>query len=801
MAPPPTKPAPSPGATPSATATSATTSATTSAPATSTPTTSTPAPATLSSAAPLAALATLLAALVLIPGHRAHGLWSTGEIGVLQRAQAALGAPLGGLERAPLLPDALRTQALALTGDPAAIRLPGALAAALLVGLAVLLARRLGAPPRLALLAGGFALAFPLLQSQARLALGNPIGELTAALAAILGAAALTARDPRRALLLALATLAALALALLSAGLLLGLLLPLLTIALAWPRAPASIHLSQAPPDLSQTPADLSSKPADLSPTPAPSDLSSKPAHLSFGTPRPRWLAALLAAAILGTLALTLYLAYHQADGWIPALAAARDLPLAERPYHRNFTAGLQELSDQLFPWLPLVVVGLLHPGRARWPAMWLLAALVLVSAWSLRYGPTPLPIVVPAALVCAAGVEHLLAATTTTATRRLGLALALAGGLILAKDARRTPGQIGAVFVHGKGEHTYPAKELGAPDLLADLALLAALALLLAALTRRPANPSTRLEHLQARLPTWLPIAILLVTLAHQALRYGHSLLPRTSELLSLHRPLTRFAAWRDAGALQGPLAVHRISDPGVALYGPPADERSAPATRDAVLTWLKGQAPVAALVRRSELAPLFEQARAGGWPLHVLDASHRDTVLIANTLPPGATDENPILRVLRDAPPTLAHTTLVRFEDLVEVIGWQWQEPIVRGRETTLEVALRVLKPLPSGSKLYFRLQQGRLSRVNPMPHELAEGLYPSHHWRAGDYILHRFTVTVPMLEVLPGAHDVVLGMRRTESSNYKISHPTTDDPALGVRFRGDGHEFAELGPVQVW
>ena len=85
--------------------------------------------------------------------------------------------------------------------------------------------------------------------------------------------------------------------------------------------------------------------------------------------------------------------------------------------------------------------------------------------------------------------------------------------------------------------------------------------------------------------------------------------------------------------------------------------------------------------------------------------------------------------------------------------------------------------------------------------MPHELAEGLYPSHHWRAGDYILHRFTVTVPMLEVLPGAHDVELGMRRTESSNYKISHPTTDDPALGVRFRGGGHEFAELGPVQVW
>lgn len=759
----------------------------------------------------LAALATLVALAALVPGYRTHGLWSTGEIGVLQRAQAALGAALGGLERAPILPDALRTQALALTGDPAAIRLPGALAAALLVGLTVLLARRLGAAPRFALLAGGFALAFPVLQSQARLALGNPIGELAATTAALLGATALTTPRRATALALALATLAALTLALLSAGLLLGVLLPLLAIALAWPRRPNATDLSQTPAHLSQTPASdhLSQTPANLSQAPAsahlsqaPADLSQTPAHVPH--PPPRWLAALLAAAILGVVALILALAYHQGDGWIPALAAARDLPLAERPYYRDFAASLQELSNQLFPWLPLLVVGLLHPGRARWPALWLLAGLVLISAWSLRYGPTPLPLVVPAALVCAAAVEHLLDPNTGTPTRRLGLALALAGSLILAKDARRTPGSIGAVLVHDQSEHSYPAKELAAPDLLAQLAQLAALAILLAVLTRRPGTPSggqTRLQRLQARLPPWLPVALLLVTLAHQALRYGHSLLPRTSELLSLHRPLARYAAWRDAGALVSPLAVHRISDPGVALYGPPGAGRSALASRDAVVTWLKGQAPAAALVRRSELAPLHEQARADGWPLYVLDASHRDVVLLANTLPPGAIDDNPILRVLRDAPPQLAHSTLVRFEDHVEVIGWQWQEPIVRGRETTLEVAFHVLKPLIAGSKLYFRLQQGRLSRINPMPHELAEGIYPAQHWRAGDYILHRFTVAVPMLEVLPGAHEVVLGLRRSESSNYKISFPTADDPELAVHFPSSNHEFAELGPVTVW
>ena len=742
--------------------------------------------APLRSAWVLGGLATLAAGLVLVPGYRAHGLWSTGEIAVLQRVQAALGAALGGLERASPLPDALRTQALALSGDPAAIRLPGALAAALLVGLAVALARRLGAPPRFALLAGGFALATPLLQSQARLALGNPVGELTATLAALLGAAALA--HPRRgpALALALAALASAALAFASCGLLLGVLLPFVAVALAWPRGPVLTDLSQKSSDLSQEPSDLSQEPSDRS------------RRLAA---RPLWQAALLALAILAPLALLLLLVYRQGDGWIPALGAARDLTLGERGGLRPFTATFEEFSNQIFPWLPLLVVGLLHPGRARWPAAWALLGVVLISAWALRYGPQPAPLTVPAAVVCAAAVEHLLHPRTGVAARRLGLLLVLAGGLILAKDVRRTPGRVGAVLVHGKGEQGYPARELQAADLLAGLAQLAALGLLLAACARRPADPRGRLQRLQARLPTWLPAALLLGVTVHQALRYGQDLLPRTSELLSLHRPLSRHAAWHAAGALPGPLALHRISDPGVALYGPPEAERAPLSTRDAVIEWLRAPTPAAALIRTSELAPIFQLSRAGGWPLYVLDASNRDIVLLANQRPPGAADENPIRRVLLDEPPALAHPTLVRFENYLEVIGWQWQEPIVRGRETTLELALRVLGPLPSGSKIYVRLQQGRLSRINPAPHELAEGLYPPQHWRAGDYILHRFTVQVPMLEILPGAHEVVIGLRRTESSNYKISVPEGEAGEHGVSLRGAGREFANVGEVQVW
>ena len=43
-------------------------------------------------------------------------------------------------------------------------------------------------------------------------------------------------------------------------------------------------------------------------------------------------------------------------------------------------------------------------------------------------------------------------------------------------------------------------------------------------------------------------------------------------------------------------------------------------------------------------------------------------------------------------------------------------------------------------------------------------------------------------------------MIGLRRTESSNYKISVPEGDSGEFGVTLRG-GREFASVGQVQVW
>src|SRR5690606_30770011 len=120
-----------------------------------------------------------VAIVLLLPGLGEAGLWTRGELPLLDRTLAALGEPRSNLLRSPWLPDQLRTWAYAASGHSDwGLRLRGALAALGLVGLTMVIALRLGWSVVWTTLAGCFALAFPLLLVSGRTALGNPIGEL-----------------------------------------------------------------------------------------------------------------------------------------------------------------------------------------------------------------------------------------------------------------------------------------------------------------------------------------------------------------------------------------------------------------------------------------------------------------------------------------------------------------------------------------------------------------------------------------------------------------------------------------------
>ncbi|MCA9694542.1 MAG: hypothetical protein KC636_33500, partial [Myxococcales bacterium] len=691
----------------------------------------------------LGAWGTLVALAVVLPGLTEHGIWSSSELPAVNRARAALGEPLADLIRSPWLLDWVRTRALAAAGVLEAVRIPGALAICGVVGLATGFARALRLPIWTAALAGALALSMPGLQSAGRLAHGNAVGELLAGIGVIAGLSAVAGIGWRR-LAAGIVSLTALGLAVAACGLFLGGFLPVSAIALA---APGRHRVPRALVGVTAT----------------------------------------LLAAACG------YLMYHQGDGYLPILAAARDLNLVARPEARSFAATLGDWGYQSFPWLPIAAIGLLRPKSAAPAASWLLVGLAACSLWSAIYGEIALPLTVPTAIVGAAGLRAIVAADAPLGGRRFLVLVAVAGFLVMGKDGQRTPSRIGAPLGGKPGEHMFAAEESGAGEQIPGFAKLAALGVLLAAMAaprpvddRRRPPTSGRFAAVRGRIREQIDrfapasarcvaaAAVLLVVVTRQGVVYARVLIPALSAHESPKIPLQRHQSWAAAGTLPATLGIGQLRDPALPLYGVDKAARVELKGRVRVAEWLARDEPSVALTRDTELAYLHQIHREAGWPLYLLDGSNKSLVLVSNTLPAGASDQSPLPAIVSDAPPALAHETLLRFEDKVEVVGWQITEPVVRGAEVTVELALHVIGRMPTQTEIYARLQRGKLSRVHPAADKPTGGLYPASSWREGDYILHRVTFKVPALEVVVGAHELVVGIKQSKTKNLAISVP---------------------------
>lgn len=694
-----------------------------------------------------------IALALLVPGLGDYGFWNGAELPIMDRTRAAMGEAVVGLQRSPWLPDLLRTWSVGLLGEEFGLRLPHALSVAALAGIAGGWARQRGASRLVSITASLIAVSFPLSTVAGRTALGNPMGELLVVLAIAAGLAAVRCTSWPRALALILATAAALACSVAASGLLLGACLPLAILASA--------------------------------------DLG-KRAHIV--TP-------LLWGAALATLVATVWLVLGQQDGYIPILGAAKDLHLVEKPQGRRFAAVLADFGYSVFPWAGLLLVGALHK-LGRWPALWTVLTLAGVGGWSLIYGPTAAPILVPGALCAAVALTTMLDSARVPWERRMSLFLIAAAGLVLRQDAKLHPSRLVTPAYHFEGEHHFPADELRASQRLGAPAKYALLAVVMAGLLGRRRERGV-LERAASLVPDKARDVLVVGAFAGAAVAcnftIGRGLLPDTARRLSVREPLQRFAQWVERDQLPPDLLVHRVRDPGVALYGP--TQLDSAQNRRELTTKLSGDAPAVALIRSGDLPTTYQHARQRGWPLFVLDDTNARYRLVSNVLPEGAEDLLPFKTIVFDEPVQLANETLVRFEEYVEVTSWQVDGPLRRGRTHTLEVALTVLRPLPAGSKIYTRFIKGRLSRINGDPQELTDKAYPCNLWRKGDYIVHRQEFEVPPLEILPGTYKLNLGLRRSEKKNFKISAPEGKTGDFGVVITDRAHEFAEIGFVEVW
>jgi len=724
--------------------------------------------------------AALCAFVLLYLNLDALGLWSKADFPILNRSRGALGESLEGLAAHPWLPDRLRTWGLETVGGDLGIRIPGALAAAALVGAATGWTHRSGCGPLQSILAGGFALSFPVLQVSGSTLQGNPIGELAVATAILAGIGAFNRRCsrnwPARVALCGLA-FAGLAAAVLSLGIFLGAALPLTILALC---RGVTVDIGKIPSMI-----------------------------------------AWLAAAVCGATALHLMLG--QTEGYIPLLGAAKDLDLIDRPQRRLFTVGFREAGHALFPWTAVAIVGLLRPSRDRGSAIWLTLSILASAGWSLVYGFTAPAVTVPAAVLCASAIQQTLDTGRPALVRRLSVAIMVIGIAVLAKDADTAPSKVASPMHNLKGEQHYPADLTDASGRFRRMGSLAILGILAAFTLAPPSEPARRrpfpgsppwletfLQRLRIReqvvsprLRTQAAAMTMVAALTIQALAYN-SVFRDSARQMSARGPLERWSKWAASETLPPLLGVHRLRDPGVERY-------SELYTNDALIDikaradlvgWLAEPEPRVAMLRHTDYAYVFQKLRGRDVSLHTLDWDHHKFVLVANHLPPGLVDHNPLKDIVLDAPPALEHETFVRFGKYVELIAWQIDPPLARGKTTTFHLAFRVLRKLPNGAKVIARLQKGKMSRINAAPHELAQGLYPPSYWRKGDFIHHRVEVDISWLQALPGRHKLIVALKKSSKTQMDITDPPADQKKgkFGVKIRGKKHQYATIGVVEV-
>ncbi len=687
-----------------------------------------PGPVARGSGRTFAVLGVCLVLALLSPGLSAHGLWGAAELPILERSLARIGLAHGTFETAPLVPDLLRGRLAAIVrpwlGVEAAARLWN------LAGVAALGALAAGTAAGGALrrvLAAAFVCVMPLGALMGSTALGDPAGEAFSVAATV----ALLRAEGRPAI--RLAALALLAGALAWTGLLWGGVLPCLSAGLA-----------------------------------------------ARGRRSGRLLAA---AGFLGLLA-AVGLAVRQGDGFLPILAAAKDRAFLDAPEGRDVAAGIAAFLHQTFPLGPVALLAAIAgPVRLSWARFYLAIALVAAGPWILVYGTTPLPILVPTAVLTAALIDDLLAHPGPAG--RIFLVFVTGSLVALSKDAAAYPDAYLNLLGPPRKGAFFPAEALDLGGRLARTTKLALACTWLAAAARSRRPFAAR--------------GVLLLGAFVLAVVVPHGIVRPTLARLSLAPLLATYDDAVARGAIEPPLRSLRTDAPEIEVYARTPVEK-VPHKRT-LASLFAGPIPSAALVREADLAGLFQLHRQDGWPLFVLDDRHATARLVANTLPPGLADRNRLARVVLDAPVPLEHPTYVRFGDAVEVIGWEIDGPVVRGGRPTVRVLLHVIGRLPAAAKIIVRLQAGRTSRIGAEPVEITGGLYPPAYMRPGDYILHEHRLKVPVLEVLTGPHRVVLGLRRNDKKNLRITEPLHRDDERGVRILDRAHHFATVGEVMVF
>jgi 4-amino-4-deoxy-L-arabinose transferase-like glycosyltransferase len=645
-----------------------------------------------------------LAALALFPLLGRFGLWDPQEITIAEQARRVMGPAHGWTElyktQPPLTLWLIHAASVYLGPTELAVRLPFAV-----LGLiAVMATYALGAHlrrPRVGFFAALVMVGSPLVLFQSR-QLMTDIGTLTGASVAMLGLARLAwprggRLHPLRAVRDAGYTLFGLGLGFLGGGMVIGVLIPLLAMAIA---QVAKVSGGFRADD-------------GQAPTAA----------------RGTAFTVVIVAAALAALLLPLREIVHYTGGKITIDRAYHPLlggswRVGDVGSSPGFDAVINQVAFGMFPWsalAPLAVLRLLwikRRDRAAWHglllATWALVAYAVCTIFARKVADVRYPALGAIALAVAVFFDDLFtvkvegreAAAESTATAVAGgfptaAVLVLLTGFCLALDTRWFPSELAAVHLGGRNVQV--------PTEVRLLPIVVGFGWGFTGAT------ATGL-YIGADYPRWLS-AERRRAAVKWALRGGLGLgylfgvflaLVYTPGLSQHFSYKNLFQSYFDHRRGAEPLGVMSIPGAGAEYYARGKFQRLD--TVPQLLGFLRQDERVFAIVPTDRRCSIQLEATEAGTRFHVLDDQNARFLLLTNRLEGKETDRNPLAAMFQREPPQhLDHPVTANYEDTFELLGADMPARVTKGSTFQMTLWFRVKKRPTQNYKIFVHFDGG--------------------------------------------------------------------------------------------
>ena len=164
----------------------------------------------------------------------------------------------------------------------------------------------------------------------------------------------------------------------------------------------------------------------------------------------------------------------------------------------------------------------------------------------------------------------------------------------------------------------------------------------------------------------------------------------------------------------------------------------------------------------------------------IYVPEASTWRFLLASNKPLPGIKQSNPIEDIVRTVPPEPEYHVYANLENKVEYIGYSLETKHEADWAGALEKFVytsywHCTDKIPGSYKFFIHVDGFGL-RLNG-DHEPLEGLYPTRYWRAGDYLMDRFEMQVP-IHFRAGDYTIYVGLFQGERRLKQVAGPTSGD-----------------------